>query len=174
MSESVKFIFKTIIKVPIIILVCYAVFNAFAFGLSYFKMLGLSYVAMQTAVENNYIPPTEGSTLNSYMTSMQSDILENVSFTDGSDTQENSRKQYGGTVTVGVTAHYKFLWPLQPKEQHLNNANVDGMNRSGSYQGDKSDQQLEDARNAYDKSDNNITIEYKVPGLKYYADMDNK
>lgn len=174
MSDTVKFIFKTIIKVPIIIIVCYLVFNVFAFGLSYFKMLGLSYVAMQTAVENNYIPQAERQSLSSYMTdTLQTDILQNVNFTEGSDITDGSRKQYGGTVTVGVSAHYKFLWPLQPKEQHAGDAGVDGMNNSGSYRGDKSDQEMKDAREAYDSDRNNIVIEYKVPGLKYYPDMDN-
>lgn len=67
MSDSVKFIFKTLTKVPIVIMCAYAVFNIFAFFFIYFRMLGVSYVVMQTAVENNYIPTTEGGTLLDYL-----------------------------------------------------------------------------------------------------------
>lgn len=171
MNESVKFIFKTLIKVPIMILVCYTVFNVFMFGMSYFKLLGLSYVTMQTAVENNFVPEEERTTLSNYMAgSLETEILQNVDFTSGT---EFNKQQYGEPVTVGVSAHYKFLWPLMPKEQHKDNANVDGMNNEGSYKGDKTDAELEDARNKYDSSKNNIEITYTVPGLKYYADQEN-
>lgn len=63
MEDGVRFIFKTLIKIPIIILVTYAIMNVFFFCYIYFKTLGLSYVVMQTAVENNYIPPQELKTL---------------------------------------------------------------------------------------------------------------
>lgn len=177
---TVKFIFKTLVKVPIYILVSYLIFNVFAFGLSYFKMLGLSYVAMQTAVENNFIPDSEKASLEAYMNdTLETEILSNVQFTEGTNT--GTHLQYGDTVTVGVQAHYNFIWPLQPKEQHAGGdggtngnfgANTDGMNNSGSYTGDKTDAQLEEARDRYNSDKNNIVIEYKVPGLKYYPDTD--
>ena len=63
MTDSVKFIFKTLIKVPIIIFIAFAIFNIFSFCFIYFRMLGLSYVVMQTAVENNYLPASETNTL---------------------------------------------------------------------------------------------------------------
>lgn len=174
MSDSVKFIFRIILKVPILIVIAYAIFNAFGFGVSYFRMLGLSYVALQTAVENNYIPPDEESSLNRYMqNNLSTDILQNVSFTADTDLGESSRKQYGETVTVGVQAHYKFLWPLSPKEQTVGETGVDGMNNDGRFSGTLSEQELEDARAAYDNPNNNIVIEYKVPGLRYYSDLDN-
>lgn len=56
MSDEVKFIFMTLIKVPVIIFIAFFIFNLFAFFFIYFKMLGLSYVAMQETVENNFIP----------------------------------------------------------------------------------------------------------------------
>lgn len=55
MSDSVKFIFMTLIKVPCVIFVSFFIFNIFAFFFIYFKMLGFSYVVMQEVVENNYI-----------------------------------------------------------------------------------------------------------------------
>lgn len=61
MTDSVKFIFMTLIKVPCIIFAAFFVFNIFAFFFIYFKMLGFSYVVMQEVVENNYI---NGSQLN--------------------------------------------------------------------------------------------------------------
>lgn len=174
MSDTVKFIFRIILKVPIIILVVYAVFNVMGFGLSYFKMLGLSYVALQTAVENNYIPPTEEATLTRYMQDdLQTDILENVSFTADTALGDYARKQYGDTITVGVQAHYKFLWPLMPKEQMTNDSGVDGWSNPGRAQGSKSEDELQQARDAYDSPMNNIVIEYKVPGLRYYSDKNN-
>lgn len=67
MSDSVKFIFKTLTKVPIIIFTIFFVFNVFAFFFIYFKMLGISYVVMQTAVENNFIPRAEFNTIEDYL-----------------------------------------------------------------------------------------------------------
>lgn len=67
MHDEVKFIFKTLLKVPIMIMVSYAVLNVFAFFFIYFKMLGVSYVVMETAVENNYLPASELTTLYNYM-----------------------------------------------------------------------------------------------------------
>ncbi len=174
MSDSIKFIFKTIIKVPIIVIIAYVIFNVFGFGLSYFKMLGLSYVALQTAVENNFIPPDEQRTMERYMSNeLETDILQNVEFTPNTALGENARKQYGGEITVGVQAHYKFVWPLQPKETMKDNAGVDGMNNSGLNHGSKTEEELEEARDRYDSSRNNIVIEYKVPGLRYYSDKDS-
>lgn len=72
MSDEVKFIFKTLLKVPVIIVVSFIILNIFAFFFIYFKVLGLSYVVMQTAVENNYLPPTEVSTLNNYVKQWES------------------------------------------------------------------------------------------------------
>lgn len=175
MSNFVSTVFRVIIKVPIVVIVCYIVYNIFGFGLSYFKMLGLSYVALQTAVENNYIPPSEERTLKKYMENeMETGILQNVSFTPNTALGESSRKQYGDEIVVGVQAHYKFLWPLQPRETHKDNAAVDGAKgkNSGRYKGDKTEDELERDREKYDSAMNNIVIEYKVPGLRYYSDKD--
>ena len=61
MSDGVKFIFKTLLKVPCIIFAAFFVFNVFAFFFIYFKVLGLSYVVMQEVVENNYITDAQYS-----------------------------------------------------------------------------------------------------------------
>ena len=45
MNESVKFIFKTLLKVPVFILVAYAIFNLFAFSFSYFIIHAFPFAA---------------------------------------------------------------------------------------------------------------------------------
>lgn len=72
MTDEVKFIFKSLLKVPIMIMVSYAILNIFAFFFIYFKALGTSYVVMQTAVENNYLPPAELTQLYDYVNSWNS------------------------------------------------------------------------------------------------------
>lgn len=64
MSDNVKFIFMTLIKVPCIIFVAFFIFNIFAFFFIYFKMLGFSYVVMQEVVENNYITASQRDQIN--------------------------------------------------------------------------------------------------------------
>lgn len=64
MSDSVKFIFMTLIKVPCVIFGAFFIFNIFAFFFIYFKMLGFSYVVMQEVVENNYLTPSQINQLN--------------------------------------------------------------------------------------------------------------
>lgn len=168
MGDAVKYIFTKLIKVPVIILVSYAIFNAFGFVLSSMKVLGLSYVALQTAMENNFIPAAERSLIENYMTaSLETDLLQNVRFTDGTTF---TKKQYGEEVTVGVQAEYKIIWPLTPKEQI--HGEFEGMNGSGSFGGYKTEAELEATRRELEnKSKANIVIEYVVPGLKYYPDL---
>lgn len=202
MSDSVKFIFKTLIKVPCIIMVTFFIFNIFAFSFTYFKLLGFSYVVMQTAVENNYIPEAERITLNNYL-----DNLANTAVIDdaglilvGRDSTESTvnartKRQYGSSVTVGVYAHYKPIWPLTPRDQLQNtnetfiglddNAQFSGyadkaelerrredISNSG-YQGiqDTQDQTQMDAGPDSTGMFNYIVIKYTVPGLKYYPDL---
>lgn len=167
MSDSVRYIFKTLIKVPKIVFICFAIFNAFAFGVSYMKVLGLSYVAMQVAMENNYIPPAEYQILKDYMEqNLETEILQDVDFTPGT---EFTRKQYGEPVTVGVQARYRFIWPLTPREQI--HGEFLGMKDSG-FGGYKSEAELEATRQKREsQAKSNIVIEYVVPGLRYYPDL---
>ncbi len=86
MSDSVKFIFKTLIKVPCIILGAFAVMNLFAFLFIYFKVLGLSYVVMQEVAENNYITTSQFNQINNYMEEINNIIMvENASLIIGVD-----------------------------------------------------------------------------------------
>lgn len=171
MTDEVKFIFKTLIKVPIIIVITYLIFNIFAFAFTYFKLLGFSYVAMQTAVENNYIPSNEESTLLSYLDSMETGIVTDLKLgcdtnladstmcldlRDTATNSQNKRVQYGNSITVTVSARYMWIWPL--------------MNPSSGEQGDAT---LLSANEDEDSMKDNIVIQYTVPGLKYYPDLSN-
>ncbi|MBR1454027.1 MAG: hypothetical protein IJ593_05230 [Lachnospiraceae bacterium] len=155
MREQVEFIFKTLIKVPIIILVSYLVFNLFAFGISYFKVLGYSYIVSQTIVENNFLPDAEGIILANYADSLETNMLANVSIVDDGNAIEGSsiltKSQYGVAKKFKVQAQYVWIFPLV-------NTNVETGN--GAYG-------LE-----YSENPNcNIHFEFTVPGLKYYPDL---
>lgn len=181
MAENVKFIFKTLIKVPCIIMVSFFVFNAFAFGLTYFKLLGLSYVVMQTAVENNYIPATELDTLNNYLANISNTgVIDNARIVlsdpnNSSIKDATQKRQYGQPVTVGITAHYRFIWPLTPKDQLANTSDQFigyGQKESSNFSGFADDGTLEERRMEIENNqNNNITLIYTVPGLKYYPDL---
>jgi len=177
MSDGVKFIFKSLFKVPIIILASYLVFNLFAFALTYFKMLGFSQLLVQTVTENNYIPPRELESLQQYL-----DKISNTGVVSGAEIvlqgddasilPADVRRQYGSPVVVGVRARYKFIFPLMPTEQ-LNDPDTgfEGM-EGGSFSGYADDSTLDNRRQEkIDSSNSNIEIVYTVPGLQYYPDL---
>ena len=180
MTDSVKFIFKSLLKVPIIIFVTYFIFNLFAFAISYFRLLGLSYVVLQTAIENNYLPydaastGLEGNTLVSYAESLETAMLTDITIgcdsvsgsgvdpqctdiTDTSTNMYNTKVQYGQPITVTVSAEYVWLLPLATKTS------------SGEYKVDTGNGGL--TALDYNESEHNIVISYTVPGLKYYPDL---
>lgn len=190
MSDNVKFIFKTLLKVPCIILVCYLIFNLFAFTFTYFRLLGLSYVVMQTAVENNYIPTGEAEILTRYLDGLETGVVYGLAI--GCDTNssnndtaggiktnirddinsENVRVQYGTEMVVTVSGYYNWIFPL---------VNTADPSKSGNYIGtsnrttDTPDAQgLEYHETNGDDNPNLktlINIQYTVPGLKYYPDL---
>lgn len=189
MSEEVKFIFKTLLKVPIIIFVSFFIFNIFAFFFIYFKTLGVSYVVMQVAVENNYLPAEELQSLYDYVNSFKdAEMVQDAAIivgkkADGSYltmTNRNDinateaidarkRRQYGNKVLCGVYVNYELIWPLDYSET-LNAGKVSGIAGTGSEQGFKSDAELTQMRED-NKSPLDIRIVYEVPGLKYYPDL---
>lgn len=201
MAENVKFIFKSLIKVPIFILVAFFIFNIFTFFFIYFKMLGISYVVMQTAVENNYLPQQELTTLNKYMTSLNKiSYVENAHVVVDNDTSgatlyngsgsyldekgnakalasggHNSvtRRQYGNYIVTGVYCKYRIIWPLQYVEtMHDTNAGVAGTNSNNNNTVETSNTTLANRR----KDSKHavmipIKLVYTIPGLKYYPDL---
>ena len=182
MSDSVKFIFKTLIKVPCYIMVAYFILNIFAFAHTYFKMLGFSYVVMQTAVENNYLPETEYNQLNSYLSRQGTSFCANprIVIHDAADGSilpayghPYSRRQYGSKVCVGVEYDFRMIWPLMPvSSTEATTAGVDTWNsQAATYDpiGDPNDpdDDMRDRGNGW----NHVVIKYTVPGLKYYPDL---
>lgn len=190
MSDEVKFIFKTLIKVPCIIMVAFFILNIFSFFFIYFKALGMSYVVMQTAVENNYLPTTE---LNQLVKSVNGwtniKAVQDAGIIVGNTNNDNSiihnqseisskahvaddarkKKQYGKDVTCGVYCRYQIIWPLDVRAQTKDEKGVVGLSDE-KFSGFKSEKDLEKAR---DKRAGtlDIKIQYTVPGLKYYPDM---
>lgn len=96
MSDSVKFIFMTLIKVPCIIFAAFFIFNIFAFFFIYFKVLGFSYVVMQEVVENNYINNSQMSQLTA-----QFDDIDEIPLADNTKViigLSTSRDSYGRNI----------------------------------------------------------------------------
>lgn len=166
MSDDVKFIFKTLIKVPVIIFECYLVFNVFCFMFIFFKTLGISYVVMQDVVENNYIPDADMVELQDYLNDLKQIQFVMDQDNDGNKTEiivsgDNERTQYGNVKECGVRVCYQFQWPLRPDQQTDNGVAVDGLSGGGG--------------NYVNSGPLNIIIPikitYKVPGLQYYPDL---
>ena len=187
MSDSVQFIFKTLLKVPVIIFVSFFILNIFTFCYTYFQMLGFSYVVMQTAVENNYLPTTEYNQLNNYLNTIDDSdfikagsakILINDSTEFGYDSTiepayglVTSKRQYGKPVRVGVEYQFRMIWPLMPNDQVADGTNaVTGINNDyadSAYISDAEADQRREDMSPY----NAIRFVYTVPGLKYYPDL---
>lgn len=201
MSDQVRFIFKTLIKVPIYILVAYGIMNVFAFFFIYFKVLGTSYIVMQMAVENNYLPVAELNELYDYVDNWNNIPMCNnaaiiIAADDGSgrpavmnyrgegamygDLDARTRKQYGRTVTCGVRCDYTFVWPLSYRETmkgadydalHTEDVGVDGFNGGAGNFRGFKDNTELQTMRDNKRSLFHIDIMYTVPGLKYYPDM---
>lgn len=180
MDGGVKFIFKTLVKVPIIIFVSFFVFNIFSFTLTYFKLQSFASVVMQTAVKNNYLPPSEYATLQASLadiadTGVIGDAYIVIDSENPGVPPATVKRQYGDPVTVGVSAQFRFIWPLMPREQ-LNNTsgrfNGYGAGATSSFSGYASGGTLEQRRENIAKNESNlINIVYTVPGMTYYPDM---
>lgn len=170
MTSMVKGVFKVLLAVPVIIAVVFLIFNLFSLATSYFRLLGLSYAVQNVAMENNYIPDTEYGQLTNHFQSLETAILRNVRFTD--ENEARTRRQYGETINIGVEAEYVWAIPFLPKAaQGKENASGQELFTNGPN--------TEYAQNPTGATaiDNGLTttirIEYSVPGMAYYPDMDN-
>lgn len=171
MQDDVKFIFKSLIKVPVIIFEVYFVFNIFCLMFIFFKTLGYSYVVMQTVVENNYVPAQEMQSLDQVALKELRDISFVKSATvvvtePGADPKDvsdsyNERTQYGSVKRCGVQVTYEIQWPLRPDQQTDNGVAVDGLQGGGGNYTHFGPINMGVP----------ITITYKVPGLQYYPDL---
>lgn len=194
MEDSVKFIFKTLIKVPVIIVVSFLIFNIFAFVISYTRLLSFSYIVMQVATENNYIPNSEKNMLENYASELETAIMpevrvmynrvgnadENTILGDKLDNSVNSaypddsgsRRQYGKAVRVGVAGRIVLMFPLTTKETLQNvDAGVNGFRGGNGVDNSIADEATLQQRREAKKSDFWISIMYTVPGLQYYPDL---
>lgn len=194
MEDSVKFIFKTLIKVPIIIVVSFLIFNIFAFAVSYTRLLSFSYIVMQVATENNYIPNSEKDMLENYASGLETAIMPEVrvmynrvgnadestilgdkldnSINSAYPDDSGSRRQYGKAVRVGVAGRIVLMFPLTTKETLQNvDAGVNGFNGGNGVDNSIADEATLQRRREAKKSDFWISIMYTVPGLQYYPDL---
>lgn len=107
----VKKVFSTLLKVPCYIVIGYLVANIIMFGLYYFRALGISYVVMQSAVENNYIPTSELSALNATLSEYNSltATAESAlaSGEDLSNVQQRAANEAGAeNINVPLVSHF--------------------------------------------------------------------
>lgn len=182
MSDGVKFIFKTLIKVPFIIFVSFFIFNIFAFTVSYFRIVGASNTLQQAIMDNNYLVDSDKTTFENYTKLLKTNCLDNIQIivdTDGNEyvpgnyQWKNEREQYGNVITCGITARFKPIIPLIYTET-LEDGKVRGYGSTytGASGGTKSSADLEKLRK--DKNENaegNITVVTKVVGMQYYSDL---
>lgn len=175
-TDEIKFIFKTLIKVPCIIMVMYLCFNIFAFSITYFRMLGASYAVMQTALENNYLPPSERKDLEAYIQGFETENVKNITLVG----KDLPRTQYGVTKEVGVSYTYKWIWPLSPEDQGLKIGGYEqfdaDISNGTTYAAmtnawQKTDEQIQAELEAKAQT-GTINLIYRIPGLQYYADLD--
>lgn len=182
MSDGVKFIFKTLIKVPFIICVSFFIFNIFAFTVSYFRIVGASNTLQQAIMDNNYLVKSDKDTFDKYCINLRTPCLTDIQLivdTDGNDYPDNyhwknEREQYGNVITCGITAKFRPIIPLIYTET-LEDGKVKGygtMEAAGVSGGIKSGADIEDDRKIKnEKAVGNITVVTKVVGMQYYSDL---
>lgn len=183
MSDALRFIFKTFIKIPFIIMISYFLVNLFLFSLYYFKFTGISYSVMNTAMENNYIPKNEYGIIKSTIEKIDNDsvlISDAKIIPDNPLADKNNRVQYGTKVRVGVEYKYRWLTLLMPWDTGQTPSDIRGgtsiIDDSTASEGNLSSITAEEARRRIDAlSDRSlnspISIVYEVPGLQYYPDL---
>ncbi len=191
MSDGVKMIFKTLLKIPAIIAVSYIIFNIIFMLVFYFKFLGLSYTVMQTCMESNFIPERERVAIQSGLDDIcnNSNLISNayVAVYDTSrrgsnnayvptrpNASNNRRTQYGSSKTIGIHYDYTWIWPLMPQEYGVHATEVHAGDDIGNLSNNSTiynDGTLNSLRESK-KRVLPFDIYYTVPGLQYYADLD--
>lgn len=117
MNDEVKFIFKTLIKVPVIIIISYLVFNIVMFINFYFRGLGTSYLIMQEVAINNYIPATDRVSI--------TETAQNFENYDRTATSENGTNKsvtsdFIDAVVIGVNNEGSFQTNSQIQDTVIN------------------------------------------------------
>ena len=179
MEDALKFIFKTLIKIPFIIMITYFIANLLLFSLFYFKFTGISYSVMNTGMENNFIPDYEYKIIVKTINDIENSsvLIKDAKIVVDSG---NTRQQYGKPISIGVEYKYRWLTPLMPWDLGQTPANYGSgssvIDDSTASEGNFSSITAEEAKRRIDVlSDRSLTspirIVYKVPGLQYYADL---
>lgn len=179
MESTVRKVFAVLGKVPCYIAIGYLLANIVFFAIFYFRALGMSYVVMQTAVENNYIPADEAvairtslSTLDSVSDGGQNSGTMNVTvssryamFIDTSNSipvdelyNENVGINEYGITTTSVNRRVQYGRTIKVGIGYCYTAVTPVPNRSAI------DYNVKWATTP-------IKITYTVPGLKYYPDL---
>lgn len=179
---DVKFIFKTLAKVPIMIMVAFSLFNIFAFTISYFRIVGASYTLQQAVMDNNFLTQADLESYNAYLSSLETSYLTDIHVVINTDAGEvntdrttfiNDRHQYGNVVDVGVASTYRFIMPLDIRQQTVGETGVQGMDGA---RGTKSSQYLSNSEMEAKRERNvvggNIDVVTTVVGLQYYSDLE--
>ena len=199
MEDGVKFIFKTLIKVPIIIVVSYLIFNIFSFTVAYFRLYSVAQMVNSIVMENNYIPgtPTDDASsgtlygqINDYIqNNISTALLQDVRViidTDPTDgiSDDNTRVQYGRTANVSVQGRFVWLLPLVNIQGEYLATGVGGIGGAGgSATAVANPDAIRNERGFGDGTGYNeaaigshgaqstINFEYSVPCMKYYSDI---
>lgn len=175
MGDTVKSIFMTLIKVPIIIAVVFFCLDVFAFATSYFRLLGVSYTLQNVVMENNFIPDSELASLENYLSTLETSMLRDIEIVNrGAVTGLGSRQQYGREVETGITAKFTWAVPFMPIKNKAKTGSVldttGGPNTLYQYTNDP-----EHGTSGGSPIANGITvpitITFTVPGMKYYPDL---
>lgn len=171
MSDTVKSVFKILIKVPIIIGVVFLVFDVFAFVTSYFRLLSVSYTIQNVVIENNYIPDSEANSINDYLDGLETTMLRDVRIVNGEVGEEaRIRHQYGQEITTGVTGQFIWAVPFLPMENTAHTGaltdSTTGPNTYTIY--DHTADGDDPVANGVTQT---ITISFTVPGMAYYPDL---
>lgn len=120
MNDEVKFIFKTLIKVPVIIIISYLVFNIVMFINFYFRGLGTSYLIMQEVAINNYIPATDRGSITE--TARNFENYDNTA-TNENGTNKSVTSDFIDAVVIGVNNEGRFQTNSQIQDTVKNIAN---------------------------------------------------
>lgn len=138
MENGVAWIFKTLIKVPVIIAVSFLILNIFAFTVSYFRVVGAANTLQRAVMDNNFLTTADKESFEEYLKGLETSYLTDIHYVINTDANkntavsadsfkdaprtgrgaiiENKRRQYGNTIDVGIVAQYKFILPLQHVE----------------------------------------------------------
>lgn len=159
MSSGVRFIIKTLIKVPIIIIVTYFFLNLALFITFYFRMLSFSYVIANQVSQANYLTQYQYDSLSATLQKMDdgSTYIDGTKlFVDCDGSGNNVKVQAGKSLKITVAYQIHIVLPFYQASD------------SGTYKENNTD------ITEWTNTDvwNIINVTNTVPALKYYPDLE--